>query len=103
MDKVIAQIPSYEISILTNFAFNEFWTFSDRRTPGIKSFLLRAVKFNLVSLIGWGINMGVYLLALKVAGINYIVSQVIAIAVATMWNFFSNVVWTWQTKPKEAK
>jgi dolichol-phosphate mannosyltransferase len=99
-NKIIAQIPSYEISILTNFAFNEFWTFSDRRTPGLRSFLIRALKFNLVSLIGWGINMAVYSLALKVAGINYIVSQVIAIAVAMLWNFFSNVLWTWKTEAR---
>jgi len=101
MHKVWAQIPSYQISILTNFAFNEFWTFSDCRTPGLRSFLIRAVKFNLVSQVGWGINLGVYYLALNVAGIYYIVSQIIAIAVATMWNFLSNVIWTWKKKPKE--
>ena len=101
MNKVWAQIPSYQISILTNFAFNEFWTFSDRRTPGLRSFLMRAIKFNLVSQVGWGINLGVYYLALNVAGIYYIVSQIIAIAVATMWNFLSNVIWTWRTKPNK--
>ena len=103
MNEVWAQIPSYQISILTNFALNEFWTFSDRRTPGLRSFLIRALKFNLVSQVGWGINLGVYYVALKKAGIYYIVSQIIAIAVATMWNFSSNVIWTWRTKPKEAK
>jgi dolichol-phosphate mannosyltransferase len=102
MNKVVAQIPSYQISILTNFAFNEFWTFSDRRTPGLRSFLVRAVKFDLVSQGGWGINLGVYYLALNVAGIYYIVSQIIAIAVATLWNFFVNVMWTWrQTRATE--
>ena len=98
MHKVWAQIPSYQISILTNFMFNEFWTFSDRRTPGLRSFLIRAIKFNLVSQVGWGINLGVYYLALNLAGIYYIVSQIIAIAVATMWNFLSNVIWTWRVK-----
>lgn len=102
MHKVWAQIPSYQISILTNFMFNEFWTFSDRRTPGLKSFLIRAVKFNLVSQVGWGINISVYYLALNVAGIYYIVSQIIAIAVATIWNFFSNLIWTWRQKQGEA-
>ena len=102
MHKVWAQIPSYQISILTNFMFNEFWTFSDRRTPGLKSFLIRAVKFNLVSQVGWGINISVYYVALNVAGIYYIVSQIIAIAVATMWNFFSNLIWTWRQKQGEA-
>lgn len=102
MHKVWAQIPSYQISILTNFMFNEFWTFSDRRTPGLKSFLIRAVKFNLISQVGWGINISVYYLALNFAGIYYIVSQIIAIAVATMWNFFSNLIWTWRQKQGEA-
>ncbi len=102
MHKVWAQIPSYQISILTNFMFNEFWTFSDRRTPGLKSFLIRAVKFNLVSQVGWGINISVYYVALNAAGIYYIVSQIIAIAVATMWNFFSNLIWTWRQKQGEA-
>lgn len=100
MNKVWAQVPSYQISIWTNFAFNEFWTFSDRRTPGTRSFLIRAIKFNLVSQVGWGINLGVYYLALKVVGIHYIVSEIIAIAVAMMWNFFSNVIWTWKTKAR---
>jgi len=50
-------------------------------------------------LVGWGINLGVYYLALNVAGIYYIVSQIIAVAVATMWNFFSNLMWTWRVKP----
>ena len=76
MHKVWAQIPSYQISILNNFMLNEFWTFSDRRTPGLKSFLIRAVKFNLISQVGWGINISVYYLALNVAGIYYIVSQI---------------------------
>ncbi|MGB2584293.1 MAG: glycosyltransferase family 2 protein [Dehalococcoidia bacterium] len=102
MNKVWAQIPSYQVSILTNFMFNEFWTFSDRRTPGLKSFLIRAVKFNLVSQVGWGINISVYYVALNVAGIYYIVSQILAIAVAMMWNFFSNLIWTWRQKQGEA-
>jgi len=102
MHKVWAQIPSYQISILTNFMFNDFWTFSDRRTPGLKSFLIRAVKFNLVSQVGWGINISVYYVALNFAGIYYIVSQIIAVAVATMWNFFSNLIWTWRQKQGEA-
>ncbi|MGB2885154.1 MAG: glycosyltransferase family 2 protein, partial [Dehalococcoidia bacterium] len=102
MHKVWAQIPSYQISILTNFMFNDFWTFSDRRTPGLKSFLIRAVKFNMVSQVGWGINISVYYVALNVAGIYYIVSQIIAIAVAMMWNFFSNLIWTWRQKQGEA-
>ena len=94
---------SYEISIITNFILNEFWTFRDKRTPGLKSFLVRGLKFNLVSLVGWGINLAVFSLAYRIAGVYYILSEVIAIAVAMLWNFFSNVTWTWQTKAREVR
>ncbi|MFC2058018.1 glycosyltransferase [Chloroflexota bacterium] len=90
---------SYQISILSNFALNEVWTFRDRRIPGRKSVFVRATKFILVSEVGWGINMAVFALMFNVAGIYYIVAEVIAIAVAMMWNFISNVAWTWRTEP----
>ncbi len=94
---------SYEISIITNFILNELWTFSDRRTPGLKSFTMRGLKFNLVSLVGFGINLGVFSLAYKIGGIYYILSEVIATAVAMFWNFFSNITWTWRTQSGRRK
>ncbi len=103
LTEILAVALSYEISIISNFILNELWTFSDRRTPGLNSFVIRGLKFNLVSLVGWGINMAAFTICFKVIGINYIVSEVIAIAFAMLWNFFSNVTWTWRTKPKEAK
>jgi dolichol-phosphate mannosyltransferase len=93
---------SYEISILTNFVLNDVWTFRDRRVPGRRSVLIRAVKFNLVSLVGWAINLAVFSLAFNIGGIHYIVAEVIAIGVATLWNFFVNVKWTWGVKQEEA-
>jgi len=101
LSKIAFQPLAYEISILTNFALNEVWTFRDRRLPAPKSVFIRALKFNLVSLVGWGINFAVYLFMLNVLGIHYIVSLVIAIAVAMTWNFISNVSWTWRTKTRE--
>ena len=86
------------ISVNTNFTVNELWTFRDRRSPGRRSVLVRAVKFNLVSLVGWAINLAVFSLMFNLAGIHYIVSEIIAIGVAMLWNFFVNVKWTWRGK-----
>ncbi len=91
---------SYQISILNNFALNELWTFRDNRTPGKKAAFVRIGKFILVSEIGWGINNAVFALMYNVGGIHYIVSEVIAIAVTTVWNFGSNILWTWRTKSR---
>lgn len=103
LNKTVSVAISYEIAIVNNFLLNESWTFSDRRTRGQKSFLMRGLKFNLVSLVGGGINLGVFSLAYKIGGVYYILSEVLAIAVAMLWNFFSNVTWTWRTKPERRK
>jgi dolichol-phosphate mannosyltransferase len=101
LNEILSVALSYEISIITNFILNDFWTFSDRRTPGWRSFLTRGYKFNLVSLVGWGINLAVFAIAFKIVEIQYILSEVLAIACAMLWNFFANVLWTWRVKPKK--
>lgn len=99
LNKTASVAISYEISIITNFILNELWTFRDRRTHGRRSFLTRGLKFHLVSLVGGGINLGVFAMAYKIGGVYYILSEVIATAVAMLWNFFFNVAWTWRGKP----
>jgi len=63
--------------------------------------LIRGLKFNLVSLVGLGIHEAVLLFFTDVVGFFYIVSAIFGIAAAMFWNFFSNLTWTWRTKPKE--
>ena len=87
---------SIETSIISNFVFNNYFTFRDRRSSGIKSFFNRLVKFNLVSLAGLGLNMGVLWLLTEVLGIYYLLSNLCGIAVATLWNYLVNTWWTWK-------
>ena len=87
---------SIETSIISNFIFNNYFTFRDRRSPGVKSFLNRLVKFNLVSLAGLGINMGVLWLLTEVFGLYYLLSNLCGIVVATLWNYLVNTWWTWK-------
>ncbi len=88
-----------ETAIITNFVLNDIWTFRDRRTPGNKSLLGRGLKFNLVSLGGFGINIAILWSFTEVVGINYLISNLIGIAGATLWNFTINTLWTWRVKP----
>ena len=87
---------AYEISIVNNFTWNELWTFRERRSSAEGTVLTRALRFNLVSLVGWAIHEAVLVLFTEVAGLHYIASAAIAIAVAMLWNFFANVRWTWR-------
>ena len=86
---------SIESSILSNFVLNDYFTFSDRRSWGAKSFGARLAKFNLVSLGGLGLNMGILVLLSNVLGLHYLISNLFGIAVATIWNYLVNAWWTW--------
>ena len=90
-----AQAISIECSILSNFALNELFTFRDRRAQGT-SLAVRLLKFNVFCLAGAGIQMGVYALFNRVFGVFDLVSLLIGIAVATLWNYLMNTWWTWK-------
>jgi dolichol-phosphate mannosyltransferase len=93
---ILSAAISIETSILTNFALNDYFTFRDRRSPTLKSFLSRLGKFNLVSLAGLALNMGVLWLFTEVFGIYYLMSNLCGIVVATLWNYLVNTWWTWR-------
>lgn len=93
---VLSYIIAIEASIINNFTWNELWTFRDRRIS-TKGFVgSRLAKFNLISLIGLGIQVGLLVLFTEVAGLYYMVSAIIGIIAATAFNFIFNKWWTWQ-------
>jgi dolichol-phosphate mannosyltransferase len=118
---------SIEISILSNFAVNEAWTFRDKRNAKERR-IDRLMKFHAVSLVGgtiqWCVFVAInaamlYFIALphsvadgagdfvnryithpKDTGIFKYFSQLAGIGAATFFNFFANVYWTWGRKPE---
>jgi dolichol-phosphate mannosyltransferase len=93
---VMASPISIECSIISNFTLNNFFTFHDRRSLALKSTLYRLLKFNLVSLGGLGINLGVLLFFTDVVGVYYLVANLFGIVVAFMWNYILSTWWTWK-------
>ncbi|MEM5797909.1 MAG: glycosyltransferase [Candidatus Aenigmatarchaeota archaeon] len=89
---LISSLIAIECSIISNYFLNEFWTFRDR---GGKASLKRFPKFNLVSFGGLLINFSVLFL-LTEAGVHYLLSNLFGIALATFWNYFLNLGWTWK-------
>jgi dolichol-phosphate mannosyltransferase len=112
-----------EVAIFTNFLGNHLWTFADSdaraRTlprveqqpvvgpivtwalrPGVRRF----AKFNAVSLVGLVITTAVTTFTAshygtelrEIAGPYYfLLANLTGIAVAMVWNFLANAVWTW--------
>lgn len=92
----VSAVFGIEASIISNFILNDYFTFSDRRTGQGKSFIKRLLKFNLTCLAGAGIQYGLLLLFTGVFGVYYLISNLIGIAVAFLWNYFVSSWWAWK-------
>jgi dolichol-phosphate mannosyltransferase len=92
----ISSIIAIEASIISNFILNDYFTFKDRRTGNKGSFWYRMFKFNLICATGALIQYGLLLLFTSVFGVHYLISNLIGIFVAFIWNYIINLVWTWK-------
>jgi dolichol-phosphate mannosyltransferase len=94
----ISGLVSIEASIISNFILNDIWTFRDRRVAGVKAKLIRALKFNLISIVGAAIQYGLYIAFTDLVGLHYLISMLIGITAALIWNFSMNTFWTWRRR-----
>jgi dolichol-phosphate mannosyltransferase len=94
-NKYVQLVPGIEVSIITNFILNDYFTFADRRTGKTMSFIGRLGKYNLVSLSGAAINYGVAALLVSF-GLNIYLSDFIGILIAFIWNYLFSMLWTWK-------
>jgi dolichol-phosphate mannosyltransferase len=94
-DAKVQLIPGIEVSIITNFLLNDFFTFADRRTGKAGSFFGRMVKYNVIALVGAFINWGIASLLIH-AGLDVYLSNFIGIVIAFLWNYFFSTIWAWK-------
>ncbi|MGC9307839.1 MAG: glycosyltransferase [Thermoplasmatota archaeon] len=92
---LVSAVFAIELSILSNYALNELWTFRDRGEKGLGNAGARLLKFNLISSPSFPMQLGVMGLLREVFGYYYMVAAVIAIGIVFIWNFFANNFWTW--------
>lgn len=88
-----------ETAIVTNFLLNEFWTFADfsRRQPRIVSRISRFLKFNFFCAGGAVINLAILWTLTEFAGLHYLLSNLVGIVTATLWNYGMNANITWES------
>ncbi len=85
-----ASVMAIESAIVTNFLLNDRWTFAQAK-PTLGRFL----RFNLVSLGAMVVNLVVLTTLVDLAGLHYLVANLVGIGAAFSWNFLINVRWTW--------
>lgn len=87
---LLASVLAVETAIISNFLWNNLWTFSQ------SSFTWRRLlKFNLVSLGGLVITVVVLYTLVQYFALHYLIANLLAIGAATIWNFLLNSLWTW--------
>lgn len=93
-----SKVVAAELAIINNFLWNDRWTFGDvsRRQRGQRKRLKRLFKFNLVCLFGLGLNVILLNLLFNTLHVNYLVANLLAIAVVTGWNFWINLKLSWR-------
>ena len=81
---LFASVLAYSLGIVNSFAWNKLWTFKMRGSNVKREF----VRFMGVNLAGLGINSCFMLLLVGVVGVNALISQVIAVGLVFVFNFF---------------
>jgi dolichol-phosphate mannosyltransferase len=84
-----------EIAILIQFLLNDRWTFKEKKTKGVKQFIVRILKSNLWRSGGLVVNIGVLYLLTEYAGIYYLTSNIFGIFCAFLWNYLFESRLTW--------
>lgn len=87
-----------ELSIVNNFIWNDVWTFKSSRDLRFERKVQRFASFQAVSVGGLAINMVVLYLLAEIAGVYYLVANLVGIFVAFAWNYMVNRHFTWKTR-----
>ena len=93
LNPLLAASVATEAAILSNFTFNNLWTF--RYTRPKTSWRRRALQYNLFCLGGLVISVLVLAVLTCLVNIHYLVANTFAIGAATLWNYGANRYWTW--------
>ena len=82
---VAANAIGYAAGLITSFTLNSRWTFA-YRGPQREAF----IKFLLVALVAYGMNLAVVMLLIHQAGMNSYLAQAVGIPVYTVVSYFSS-------------
>jgi dolichol-phosphate mannosyltransferase len=83
-----------ELSIVSNFLLNNFWTFRDASDRA--SFWSRMFKFHVTAAGGFVINYTFLVGLTELFCVYYLLSNLIGILAGFLWNYAVNVKWTWR-------
>ncbi len=93
---LVAATIAVELAIVHNYALNELWSFSKFRRSIRSSWVTRFGKFQLVSIGGMAINLGILFVLRGLMALPLLPSNIAGIAGAVVYNYAANKLWTWR-------
>jgi dolichol-phosphate mannosyltransferase len=96
----LSNVAGFGVSVLTNFALNDSWTWGDRRVGGKGGVLSRLGKYYLVCSLAGIVQLGVAWTCHVAGGIEEHLSVLVGIGLATGINFLANHFWTFRIAPE---
>jgi putative flippase GtrA len=94
---LVSSVIAISIAMINNFIWNDLWTWKDRGEAGHRAYIIRLVKFILISsLAGYGGNLGILWLLTHHLNFNYLIANLIGIGIGTIINFLLNHLWTFK-------
>ena len=100
---LLSDAVAIEVSIISNFFMNHYYTFraaftsprSSRQEP-TRSILIKLGKYNLIALGGAAISFVFFAVGFKALGLNYILADLIAIILSLSWNYWMSIHIVWK-------
>lgn len=94
VDYHVAAVAAWLVAVLNNFVLNRHWTFDARHERAHT----QAVRFMVVSLLAFGVNLLLLTLFVESAGMAKVPAQALAVAGSMPFNFLGNKLWTFRSK-----
>ena len=91
----VSSIFAIELSILSNFIWNDIWTFKSNQKHALSHRWQRLLSFQVVSIGGAVINFVILNILATIIGVDYRIANILGILVAFAWNFWVNRRFTW--------
>lgn len=85
---ITASALAIEVSVLSSFAWREFWALATKRRGGSPR-LWRLAFYNLASLPSMLLTLGTFSALTGLFSVHYLAAQTVAIVPALLWNYFA--------------